>query len=153
MSGRPARYKLKTKEQPNKPRKYSSKFNTEWKLKKEYSSWLTGVEGDDSRAYCSLCSRSFDVSNMGLSAIYDHHNGMKHFRRFKALNNKDQSITSFFGQRPATPSSSSNPEEIASNANNFNSVIIDIIKYLSLDFLLNTICLSLLFTTNLNSYD
>ena len=103
MSGRPARYTLKTKEQPNKPRKYGSKFNTDWKLKKEYSSWLTGVEGDDSRAYCSLCSRSFDVSNMGLSAIYDHHNGMKHLRRFKALNNKDQSITSFFGQRPATP--------------------------------------------------
>ena len=49
MTGRQAR-KSEAKEQPNKPRKYGSKFNTEWKLKKEYSSWLTGVEGDDSRA-------------------------------------------------------------------------------------------------------
>ena len=85
MTGRRAR-KPKAKEQPNKPRKYDSKFNEEWKLKKAFSAWLTGVEGDDSRAYCSLCSRSFDVSNMRLSVIDDHHNGLKHMMRFKALN-------------------------------------------------------------------
>ena len=39
MTGRQARYKLikAIKEQPNKARKYDSKFNEEWKSMKEFS--------------------------------------------------------------------------------------------------------------------
>ena len=50
-----------SKELPNKRRKYGSKFNEEWIKNKDFCDWLSRVEGDDSRAYCSACSRSFDI--------------------------------------------------------------------------------------------
>ena len=43
MTGRQARYKLikDIKDQPDKARKYDSKFNEEWKLMKEFSACAT----------------------------------------------------------------------------------------------------------------
>ena len=103
-----SRNKKPAKELPNKPRKYGSKFNDEWMEKKEYNAWLGGVEDDKSRARCTICSSTFDISNMRLSAIEDHHKGQKHLRRLAAIKNQSQSITSFF-RINSTSSSSAKP--------------------------------------------
>ena len=57
-----SRNKKPAKELPNKPRKYGSKFNDEWMEKKEYNAWFGGVEDDKSRALCTICSSTFDIS-------------------------------------------------------------------------------------------
>ena len=88
-----SRNKKPAKELPNKPWKYGSKFND---------------EGDKSRARCTICSSTFDISNMRLSAIKDHHKGQKHLRLLAAIKNQSQSITSFF-RINSTSSSSAKP--------------------------------------------
>ena len=52
-------------------------FNDDWLRIKEFESWLD--KGPNrSVAYCKLCQQSFDVSNMGRSALNSHAKGKKH---------------------------------------------------------------------------
>lgn len=48
------------------------KFKTEWKKKPQFRDWLGEVSGDVHRAYCKLCRKSFDIGNMGVSALRSH---------------------------------------------------------------------------------
>ena len=43
-------------------------FQLEWMQKKEFSEWLAPARGSKDRAHCKLCSKQFDVGNMGISA-------------------------------------------------------------------------------------
>ena len=52
-------------------------FNDDWLKEQEWSLWLE--RGSNVKtAYCKLCNHSFDVSNMGKSAVASHAKGKKH---------------------------------------------------------------------------
>lgn len=51
-------------------------FNDKWLRDNRYSSWLH--KANKWRAYCKFCSKDFDISNMGISALDSHASGKKH---------------------------------------------------------------------------
>lgn len=55
------------------------KFNTEWLHLEGYKDWLA-VNQDPHRADCTACNTTFDISNMGKSALESHNQGKKHQR-------------------------------------------------------------------------
>lgn len=55
------------------PRKTS--FNTSWK--KKYP-WIDSVSGDQFRAFCKICNKSFSVSGKGEGSIKEHADTNKH---------------------------------------------------------------------------
>ena len=89
-------------------------FNDLWLQKKEYKEWLgRDPNGSNRQAYCRVCKKSFDVANMGESALKSHAHGSKH-KKFLALKDKAAStqptLTGFgFGD-----SSSQQPDSDAS---------------------------------------
>lgn len=52
-------------------------FNNLWLHVEKYKSWLVKVE-DPGKAKCSVCSKTFDIANMGESALVSHAKGAKH---------------------------------------------------------------------------
>jgi len=60
--------------------RYLSKFNYQWLDINNHPSWtwLKPVDGDNSKACCTLCKTNFDVSNMGISSVTSHEKGKKH---------------------------------------------------------------------------
>jgi len=63
--------------------KYSSKFNDDWLNINDHPTctWLARVVGDNSKARCNVCTKHFDVNNMGMWAVTSHENGQKHKMR------------------------------------------------------------------------
>ena len=54
-------------------------FQESWLRKVDYRLWLLGDKTNpDTSARCRCCLKSFDVSNMGESAIKSHMKGQKH---------------------------------------------------------------------------
>ena len=51
-------------------------FNESWLTDKRFSPWLK--RSRKQRAYCSFCSKDFDISDMGCSALTSHASGKKH---------------------------------------------------------------------------
>ena len=90
-------------------------FNDDWLRIKEFESWLD--KGPNrSVAYCKLCQQSFDVSNMGQSALNSHAKGKKH--KEKEDSRKSSPIT-FFKQetvdKPLTSKQSADTSKEQSN--------------------------------------
>ena len=52
-------------------------FNENWLRKDRYKHWLRR-DSNNYKARCRLCSKSFDIGNMGESALVSHLKGMKH---------------------------------------------------------------------------
>ena len=50
------------------------KFNNDW-LGIKYKAWLCCVLGKRQKANCKICHKTFDIGNMGESAIGSHANG------------------------------------------------------------------------------
>ncbi|KAJ8874400.1 hypothetical protein PR048_025249 [Dryococelus australis] len=56
-------------------------FNHFWldaTVNPEFASWLCKVEGNANQAFCSVCKRTFQLSNMGQQAVVSHSKGPKH---------------------------------------------------------------------------
>ena len=68
-------------------------FNSSWTQEKDFQQWLAPVKGDKHSAYCKLCSRQFNIGNMGKSALKSHMNGKTHQIHIKEQEN---SIQDFF---------------------------------------------------------
>ena len=58
-------------------------FKQQWLQKREYSAWLKQDEKKEN-ARCSVCVKTFDISNMGESTLRRHQDGSKHKANMKA---------------------------------------------------------------------
>ena len=58
-------------------------FNAAWTEHKVYSKWIAPRDGDKTYAKCTLCDKSFDVSNMGEAALKSHMKSQKHQTKVK----------------------------------------------------------------------
>ena len=56
---------------------YLCKFRKEWLTKYEYKKWIQERAGDK-KAYCKVCTKSVDLSNMGQRALISHMQSKKH---------------------------------------------------------------------------
>ena len=52
-------------------------FNENWLQKDRYKHWLR-CDSNNHKARCRLCSKSFNIGNMGESALVSHLKGIKH---------------------------------------------------------------------------
>ncbi|CAL9702284.1 unnamed protein product [Knipowitschia caucasica] len=80
------------------------RFNNAWLFVEKYQSWLQ-KDSDSSHAKCKLCSKTFDISNMGESALTSHMKGKKHELAMRA-NAAAIPISQFIGasvQKTPTP--------------------------------------------------
>ena len=64
-------------------RKRSCLFNIEWTRRAEYREWLTSAGQFQDRARCRLFDKTFDIGNMGISAIVSHGKSNKHMNILK----------------------------------------------------------------------
>lgn len=69
------------------------KFKKEWKEDPQFRDWLGEVSGDVQRAYCKFCKKSFDVGNMGLSALKSHERGQGHVKSCYTNEKGDKNYT------------------------------------------------------------
>ena len=53
-------------------------FSERWLTLPQYSRWLARGSSGIHKAYCCLCSKSFDISAMGEAALKSHMIGKKH---------------------------------------------------------------------------
>lgn len=60
-----------------------SKFQKSWLDRPEYKNWLQEDRQDQHKAFCCVCRRSFDVTNMGEAALKSHSTGTKHVRNLQ----------------------------------------------------------------------
>jgi len=96
--------------------KFKTRFNNEWQTDPAFESWLQPVPDDPHRARCSLCSKTFDLSNMGRQAIVSHKSGAKHQRSSLTLTNQQPTLTHFriVPKNEGTPSDQPTPAGTAS---------------------------------------
>lgn len=58
-------------------------FQNEWLKRKEFCDWLKPVSNNKHRASCTLCRKSFDIGNMGSSALLSHTKSQHHLREMQ----------------------------------------------------------------------
>ena len=56
---------------------YLSKFSREWLTKDDYKEWLQ-ESGDSEKAFCKVCKKTTDLSNMGQRALVSDMKSKKH---------------------------------------------------------------------------
>lgn len=80
----------------------SKKRKTSWndKYKAEFT-FLDKVKGDESKAYCNLCSTTFSIAYGGRSDIIDHNKSKRHQGSLNAASSSGK-LTSFFKKLEAT---------------------------------------------------
>lgn len=71
-----------------------TKYNPKWQKK---FSWLNSVDGDDTKAYCKVCKKSFSIAHKGESSIKEHAEGAKH-KETEKMQSSAQSLHSFFAR-------------------------------------------------------
>ena len=57
-------------------------FNQKWLIDSHFKTWIAEAE-TSSMAKCLICGTSFDISNMGITALVSHQSGKKHKEVFK----------------------------------------------------------------------
>ena len=57
---------------------YSCQFKKEWREKKEYKDWIKEIPENPTKAYCKLCNKTIELSNMGQTGLTSHMKGKKH---------------------------------------------------------------------------
>lgn len=83
-------------------------FNDSWLSDQRFSEWLKKATAY--RAYCKLCAKDFDISNMGVSALVSHAGGKKH----QEIQKSKTACAGFFNK---TGSSESNSATVTKQAN------------------------------------
>lgn len=89
-------------------------FNINWLKKPLYEKWLMRDE-DQHKARCSLCCKSFDISNMGEAALTSHGKSKKHMDLLKS---SSLSVKNFFHN---ASSSTSNEGKVTNPPKNQSS--------------------------------
>ena len=59
-------------------------FQDDWLSHPDYKNWVR-KDADRNKAFCSLCHKSLELSNMGTQALKSHMNGKKHKRLAQPL--------------------------------------------------------------------
>ncbi|XP_040359009.2 uncharacterized protein LOC120844468 [Ixodes scapularis] len=67
-------------------------------------SWIQPVKGDPHSTQCTVCRKSFSLSNMGKTAVSSHASSKKHLGAMKLLPNSTQACLPSFFTRPANVS-------------------------------------------------
>ncbi|KAI8728123.1 hypothetical protein BgiBS90_038070 [Biomphalaria glabrata] len=80
--------------------KYLTSFNLAWLKDERFESWL--VKSMSTKAFCKICAKSFDISNMGERALTSHMKSLKHQNNVK-VGSQCLSLTSVFKTTTATP--------------------------------------------------
>ena len=97
-------------------------FNQKWLENCEYSGWLK-EDANKHSAKCSLCSKTFDISNMGEAAVRSHKDGAKHKKYASIrLSNTLKSTMDDFIQRPERSEPLTSNSEANSNAMNKETI-------------------------------
>lgn len=90
-------------------------FNMEWTKDKSFKAWLKPSPESKYKAFCSFCSKTFDLSNMGVTAVKSHARGTKHKENEK-FHKKEENIESYFLPKDNVPNNlvtaTSNLQEI-----------------------------------------
>lgn len=84
-------------------------FNPLWLIHEhfpEYASWIAKVENNKTQAYCKVCKKTLNLSNMGKQALSSHSSGTFHQKTLQAT--QQLSIESFF-RKKVQESTTSNP--------------------------------------------
>ncbi|KAH6944218.1 hypothetical protein HPB50_002348 [Hyalomma asiaticum] len=85
-------------------------FNADWTnlSVSDYASWIRPVENDPHEAMCTVCRKTFSLSNMGHRAVSSHASSKKHIAALNFLKSASQpKLLSFFkSPTDASPSSS-----------------------------------------------
>ncbi|KAH6933564.1 hypothetical protein HPB50_016336 [Hyalomma asiaticum] len=85
-------------------------FNADWANPSvsDYVSWIRPVENDPHEAMCTVCRKTFSLSNMGHRAVSSHASSKKHIAALNLLKSASQpKLLSFFkSPTDASPSSS-----------------------------------------------
>lgn len=78
-------------------------FNPDWTNPNVsgHISWIQPVKGDPYSAQCTVCRKSFSLSNMGKTAVSSHASSKKHLGAMKLLPNSTQACLPSFFTRPA----------------------------------------------------
>lgn len=75
-----------------------SYFRAVWLDDVNFAPWLQQVK-DDSKGYCKLCKKTFDLSNMGIGAVKSHMKSKQHQQVLKEKQSPlTQPITKFMGE-------------------------------------------------------
>ncbi|XP_076050486.1 uncharacterized protein LOC143031022 isoform X3 [Oratosquilla oratoria] len=73
-------------------------FNPLWVEDPLFSAWVKEDPKDDTKAYCKLCKKRFDIANMGVSALRSHMKSNLHNRISQSRQNPS-AIRNFFGKK------------------------------------------------------
>ncbi|KAJ8031243.1 hypothetical protein HOLleu_27914 [Holothuria leucospilota] len=82
-------------------------FNNEWFSKPHYSQWLAKCV-DPSKAKCTLCAKSFDISNMGEAGLKSHMKSSKHQKLVSSSSDASTRPIALY----LTPSTSSKRQDV-----------------------------------------
>ena len=84
-------------------------FSTDWideKLNPQWSSWLKQTSSNES-ALCSICNKTFTLSNMGIQAVKSHATGKKHLANISSKQ-KTINIQEFLSKKQSSGENSKN---------------------------------------------
>ena len=82
-------------------------FNSDWMSKDQYKAWLISVPGDNTKAKCTLCAKTFSLPNMGELALKSYAAGKEHITVVTQMKKTD-SVTDFFKVKCGATSGESN---------------------------------------------
>ena len=80
-------------------------FQRDWLQKPDFSSWLVACTGNVHSAKCKLCMKTFDIGNMGVSAVKSHMKSDKHCDLIRQANDTKPAT----GKQPTLSSFSVQP--------------------------------------------
>ncbi|KAI8785042.1 Serine/threonine-protein kinase SMG1 [Biomphalaria glabrata] len=80
--------------------KYLTSFNLAWLKDERFEFWL-GKSSMPTKAFCKICAKSFDISNMGERALTSHMKSSKHQHNVK-VGSQCLLLTSVFKTKTAT---------------------------------------------------
>src|SRR3989441_242053 len=121
-------------------------FNKVWLNDIEFTSWLKAVDNNIHQARCTTCMKTFELSNMGRTAVSSHKRSVQHQKRcssttdqhsissFATVRNASiaqseisvanvQSLVSIAGNHPSPSSATTNTEDAAKHPSSDFSVV------------------------------
>ena len=75
-------------------------FNTDWLKHGDWSHWLSRCVGDIHSARCSVCFRTFSLSNMGKQAVVSHATSANHVKNMSAASHTPSVTAPISCQQP-----------------------------------------------------
>uniref|UniRef100_A0A915IDJ1 BED-type domain-containing protein n=1 Tax=Romanomermis culicivorax TaxID=13658 RepID=A0A915IDJ1_ROMCU len=85
----------------------TSKFPLDWinpSTEPSWSDWLQPVDGDPYKVHCTVCRKTFSLSNMGRQTIKSHLCSAKHIQQAELLTKTPSIMACFSAERSAITS-------------------------------------------------